>query len=387
MSAFELIQKMPEQLSAYLSEFRAELRPTRFENLYMIKFDPTTDADHPSVNRLRGMIFNMTTGQIYSMGYPVPLEFKTLSSDEKEDIVSQIGQRKYKVHEAVDGTLIRLWYHTENQRWIISTNGVDDAHYAFWMNNVSFGEIFESTLFGQDGPVKNERMENLNPNLVHLFQVCHPLNVIVVNHKDARVYHVASYDRTTLQEVECDLGIERIPELELTIEQIREKTTQCSGDPILSAGYMVVQPSEDGTIMHRYRFENANYTRARQLRGDSNDIDFTLLTHWTKHPDQLVEFLRYYPIYQPNMVALMQNIEVLATYLFSAYGYRYKLRRDIYIPPCLHKFLCELHTQVYLFHLKKMGKTIQRIDVANFLRQQSPARIIGMIRQREQSSL
>lgn len=35
---------------------------------------------------------------------------------------------------------------------------------------------------------------------------------------------------------------------------------------VLSAGYMVVQQPDANGIVYRYRFENANYTKARVMR-------------------------------------------------------------------------------------------------------------------------
>jgi len=368
---FTIVKKPVSEITEYLTQYGAGLKTTKFPHTYLIKFNSETQMNHPAINQLRGLIFNDETGMIYSMSYPVPLEFKDQSLEEQQKLITTIKTNQYTVQEALDGTLIRLWYHNETGQWVTSTNGKCDAYESFWMNGVSYGELFSTTLQGV--------LENLNQDHVYMFTLCHPLNVIVVNHTAPRIYHVATYDRVTQKEIECELGIEHPPVVNLTVDEVMDSVGSSQGTPVLSAGYMVVQEDTDG-VVRRYRFENVNYTRGRILRGESNNIDYILLGHMLeKDESKLKEFLLYYPIYVATHGQLSTRMNQLARVLYQDYGQRYKMKVNIFVHPRHHKFLGEIHTQVYLTLLKPQNKTVQLHDIVNFIRAQPVARVLYLL--------
>jgi hypothetical protein len=378
MSAFDITKKPLPEAQQFLAEYSAELRATKFPDTYIIKFNPNTRATDPAVNQLRGVIYNVDSGDIYSLGYPVPIEFKDQSPEAQADIIRTLNTTGYVVQEALDGTLLRLWFHPETKQWVLSTNGVEDANDAYWMNGISFGAMFATTL--------NGIFAHLNEDHVYLFALCHPLNVIVVNHAEARIYHVATYDRLTLKEIDTptsaqcyDLGLTRPPVLQMTVDDVVRCTRESLAKPVMSAGYMVVQQPDTNGIVHRYRFENANYTKARVMRGNSNDINLVLLEHMLNKDQTVIqEFLLYYPIYQPTCVHLLGCIDTLAAVLFNEYGLRFKRHLDIFIHPLHHRILPEIH-QIYMDQLRPAGKTVQLVDIRNFLLSQPAARVNQLV--------
>lgn len=372
MSSFEIVNKSVSEIYEYLKNYGVELRQTKFKNTYLIKFDAKTKSDDSNINQLRGLIFNSETKQIYSMTYPVPIEYKDQSFIQKKLINSQLEESGYIVQEALDGTLLRLWFHQDTNEWILSTNGVEDANHAYWMNGVSFGSLFSSIL-----TPSRLCLTNLNKDYVYLFSLTHPLNVIVVNHTIPHIYHVATYNRLTMKEIECDIGIEHPSVLKMTLNEVLHKIVDCQDTPVLSVGYMVIQkPNEDG-IVHRFRFENSNYTKARALRGTSNNITLTLLGHLLdEDPNKLGDFLMYYPIYQNQSDQLIINLMKLINQLYQEYGQRFKQHLNINVSPSHHKFLYEIHTQLYLNHRLR---SIQRHDIMTFTCQQSPDKVLYLL--------
>lgn len=367
MSVFDIINLPIQEARELLGKYSAELRPTKFPDTYIIKFNPRTQANHPAVNQLRGLIYNAETLDIYSMGYPVPLEFKDQGPESQQQVIDGLHARGYTVQEALDGTLLRLWFHPETDQWVLSTNGVEDANEAYWMNGISFGSLFTETLQGL--------FANLNKDHVYLFSLCHPLNVIVVNHTAPRIYHVATYDRLTHLEVPCDLGIEHPPVLDLTVEQVLANVSDSLTKPVTSAGYLIVQQPDADGVVRRFRFENSNYTKARALRGNSNEINLTILGHLlAKDQTNLKEFLLYYPIYQANYDHLSSCLDKLASILYSEYGMRFKRHANIFVHPLHHRILFEIH-QLYTDHFRSVGQTIQLLDIKNFMLQQSADRL------------
>jgi len=386
VSAFELIKKTVQEIREFLAEFSAELRETKFPNTFLIKFSQDTKVRNPMINHLKGLIFNHQTSQICSLTYPVPLEVKELPLEEQEEIVKEISQCEYNVQEALDGTLLRLSYMGDDfpvqeselgscpQGWLLSTNGKEDARQAFWMNGHSFFDQFWSTSPKIDKDV-------LNKDCVYLFLLCHPLNVIVVNHLNAKIYHVATYDRTTMKElVECQIGVEQPTTLELTVEEVQKKILESRDKPVASAGYMVTRKPDSNNMVHRYRFENFNYTKARDLRGDSNNVSFMLLgLILDKDQTKLDDFLQYYPIYQTDINSLQKRLVSLVAKFYREYGLRYKEHSNIFVHPRHHRFLNEIHNQIYLGLLKEQKRTVQYTDILNFVKDLPTAKVLYLL--------
>jgi hypothetical protein len=370
---FEIIKSPSSKISEFLAEFKAELRFTKIPETSLIKFNSETLVNHPTINQLKGLLFKPITGQIYSMTYPVPVEVNDLSVDAQKSTVNFIKEKEYTVQEALDGTLLRLAYIEEQNSWILSTNGKEDARDAFWMNGKSFYELFYSAQ-------PNFKTDLFNKNHVYLFLLCHPLNVIVVNHTVPRLYHVTTIDRTTRREVPCEIGMDHPPTLSMVIDEVQQQIHQSLSKPVGSAGYMVVMAPDEHGVIYRYRFENFNYTKARQIRGNSNNLNYLLLELLLdKDQTKLEEFLQYYPIYNSNYEQLYIRLCALITKLYQEYGVRYKKHLMIQVHPRHHRFLAEIHTQVYLAQLKGLNQTVQYQDIMNFVLTLPPAKVLYLL--------
>ena len=343
-------------------------------SLLMIVFGYETNRLYPTLSRLRGLIFDSVTGEIFSLTYPVPVEYKNLTLNEKEQLGSNpmITKKSYVVQEALDGTLLRLWFHPKLQRWFVSTNGTINAFEATWGtgNKATFGDLFQ--------PYLEEILTRcvLDTNLVYLFIVCHPNNIVVVNHQQPKVYHVATIDLNTLQEIVDDIPTPLITSISvdtfLTYPQILElaKREDQANGPVQSAGFVITSYPDKKGLIRRIRIENQNYIDARNLRGNSADIRNTLLELMLKHPaDDLVRFLMYFPMYVGEHQRLAQNLKSWYGFMIKTFASRYHLRNYVELPPKQHAFLKTIYEterkisdEIITQHL-----TILPMDELNFL--------------------
>ena len=315
----------------YLNPYGVHINATSYKDIFLLKFDPQTQSSHPAVNQLRGVIFDAQKHEVLSMGCPVPIEYKDQPEETQEYILDHIHLNPYTVQEAMDGTLIRLWWFEREQKWVLSTNSILDAYQATWMGSVSFGELFDDSI--QHAPLNPE-----NHDYIYLFSLCTPHNVIVVNHQENQIYHLTTYDRRTLKEITTDAPLPIIKKpatLDLTIDQVVDLVGKSQETPVSSAGYLVL------TLGSRFRFENLNYTKARQMRGNSNDVEECLLTQNLQ--GNIAEFLQYYPIYQEVYYQMSCKLDRLIDHLFSVYIRRYVNHECIWVPQPQHWFLLDLH--------------------------------------------
>ena len=399
VSIQEVIKLPLDQMSAYLAPYLAQIRETKIPDTYLVKFTQETKVDNLLVNQLRGLLYNHKSGQIYSMTYPVPIEVKDLSSEQQQDLLQHLSDQTYHVEEALDGTLMRLSYIDQMDKWYLSTNGKEDAHDAYWMNGQSFYDQFWSA--NQSDKID---LSKLDKRYVYLFLLCHPLNVIVINHREPKIYHVATYDRATLRQTDdnnlMQWGIPRPLTYQMTVKDVCQKITESKDTPVNLAGYMVVVTPDANGVVRRYRFENYNYTQARDLRGDSNNINYHILgliQDQDQRPEPVVigstepmgpvvacksklgEFLQYYPIYQTQTDSLYLRLQSLTHKLYQEYGLRYKKHQSIYVHPRHHRILYQIHTDVYLNKLKAINKTVQLLDIKIFLYQLPTAKLLYLL--------
>ena len=379
MSALEAIKTVISQpleaLRSFFGRHNAELRSTQIPDVYMVKLTEKTKVSDPEIQPFKGLMFNHKTTEVRSCIYPVPIEVKDMPEADRDQLLASLSQQSCTVTEAIDGTMFRYAYFPEIDQWLLSTVSKEKASEAFWMNRVSFETQFNSVPGLKLDPTTFDR------NHIHLFVMCHPLNVIVVPVDEPKIYHVATYDRQTLEEIEVDLGLPKPKIFALQPHEVLEATQTAKEQPVRLAGYMV--QVKDGPWTRRYRFENGNYTYAKNLRGNSNNINFTLLElrqdDLRDDKQDLKEFLSYYPQYQGGMDQLNDRISRLVSLFYSQYGKRYKDQQNIRVHRRHHKFLGEIHQKLFRDILKPMGKTVQRSDIAKFVDQLPAAKLLYLL--------
>lgn len=364
MSAFDFIKLSLPTIREFLDKYAIELKETVYPDTYLIKFTSVTDVNDPVICRLKGLIFNHAKGTIVSMTYPVAIEVNS-STDLKS-----VSEGTYDVQQALDGTLLRYSWFNDEKKWQLSTINKENASEAFWLSNESFAQQFESI-----DDIKLD-VDSFDKKHVHLFVMCHPHNINVVAHEKAHVYHVATYDRELQLEIEHDLCIPKPNKLPLKVEQLRQLAAEAADKPVKSAGYMVVHKRSDGVI-YRYRFEAANYTAAKKLRGNDNNIDYLLLRLWQN--SQLTEFHTYYPMYVKRWNDLYERFTELTRKLYREYGLKHKQHRFVHVHPRHAGFIIELHTKLFLEQLRPQGQTVNLPTIGAYLTKQPTAKLLYLL--------
>lgn len=100
------------------------------------------------------------------------------------------------VREKVDGSLMKAWHY--NGKWHLSTNGTINAFAAeVGDNGLTFGELFERAI--------NDKFEHwaethLFCGYTYMFELTSPLNKIVVDYSDTKIWLLGARDMFTMQE-------------------------------------------------------------------------------------------------------------------------------------------------------------------------------------------
>lgn len=99
------------------------------------------------------------------------------------------------VYEKLDGSIIKIWFNHKTNKWVTSTNGVMYSKNAtFFMNleNINnFEELIERCV-GSIDKFCEEKFTEEDKNYTHIFEICTPINKVVVDHRTYKLYYLTS---------------------------------------------------------------------------------------------------------------------------------------------------------------------------------------------------
>jgi len=176
------------------------LKITYKDNFVMFKYNQIdSDFNEPICREARGLILEMGTWKVMRMAFKKFFNLGDVYAD-KIDWATATASLK------LDGSLISLWYDGEEWRW--STNGTLDARDAPLENGCfkTFQDLIDKALENYDIDYNS-----LNTNYVYTMELCSRYNKVVIDYPEIALWHTVTVDRTTLKEVECDIGIPKPP--------------------------------------------------------------------------------------------------------------------------------------------------------------------------------
>jgi hypothetical protein len=268
---------------------------------------------------LFGIIGEKTNLKIISKAFNKMWEINGKYND--EEIHELIATHEFfntssiQFEEAVDGTMIRLFYH--DNEWKKATKNCINAYDAFWNNSKSFGEMFDDCAFNLDYNL-------LNKNYFYTFVIQHSQNRIIYPYTQNTMIHLSSINSLTMKEEDIDIGISK-PML-FSFNNIQELFYSFSNTPWTFQGYILINEHKD-----RLKIENPNYTYVKELKGNNVNVYVRILQ--LLHDRKKNEFLKYFPEYQDIVDSIILDIQHLATKIHRTYIQRYVKKNPNYPQP------------------------------------------------------
>jgi hypothetical protein len=293
--------------------------------LYLICHGENTNLEHTFVKECNGLICEKETNRVICYSYDKRPEF--------EDIDPEIDSDSVYLEQSLEGVLMRV-YHYGN-KWVVSTKRCIDSNRARWLSSRSFGDMFSELLSEQEMELR------LNKNHCYSFLLCHPDNTIVIKYDTPKIYHLLTRDMTTFEEVEEDVGIEKIQRIEIEEGKTwREKLEEMKLIHDFSIeGYMVV----DG-MKHRQKVVSNQFKRARELWGNTNDRFLRYLEIRKMGIETIQEYLSFYPTTKKNFIEFEGRVMEFARYVLQTYLNKHVNRlNEFQIPKYLCRLTYELH--------------------------------------------
>lgn len=229
------------------------------DHLVLFKYDQikTKFAEYGNICReARGIILRMGSWDIVC--YPFDKFFNAT-----EKYADDVDWSASVVQEKLDGSLIKVWYNTVLETWVISTNGMIDARDAITEGGTTFCDLFREA-----AEASGLDYSRLDRSRTYCFELLHPNNTVVIYHPRPRLVHIGTRDMVTLAEVpDDDIGIEKptvFPLSDLAACQLA-----ASALPETCEGYVVVDRSSGIGAIRRVKIKSPKYVAFHHL-GDKS---------------------------------------------------------------------------------------------------------------------
>jgi len=340
---------------------------------------------------IRSAILNGDESRLLSFSLPKSVSFNSFK-EKYETLEDSLSDSKFIITEMIEGTMINLWWDTEEMKWEISTKKAVSGNYTYFKNPLvkkqkTFKEMFIDVVgaFDNDG---FDETANLNKNMFYSFVLKHPENHIVHTVLRPTLYLVAVYEKTGEWQVKyipqtIFMKWNILPKSNIKFPVIFENATSYNdinreieirniktGDAIAifsqssennfssinedETNYMMgimITDTETGT---RTKVENNTYKYLKELRGNHPSYKYKyyelLLTN------RFAEFIYFFPQYTGLFLKFEEEFNTFVNTIYWYYVNKYILKT----PECLtgnipyqYSFhINHLHYNVYLPFLK-----------------------------------
>lgn len=300
LKVLKLINENLENWQEILTQKPYCLKINQDQDYYILSYDMIeSDMSLEICQECRGLIIKHDVGQLVNQGIcwdnykVVCFPFKKFFNYGEPNYY-ELKNENLRVQEKVDGSLIKVWY---DNYWHISTNGTINSINASLQFQTEQFKNYQD-LFMEAWSKENISWNDLDPRYTYMFELVGPYNRIVIPYKEIKIYHIGTRNNLTLEEFECNLGIEKPKTYNLnTIEEIVKAASIL---PFDQEGYVVVD--ED---YNRNKIKSPAYLAVHYLRGQFNTINYRTILEiiFNKGQDDV---LSYYPEYKEHF-DLVQN--------------------------------------------------------------------------------
>lgn len=238
-----------------------------------------------------------------------------------EDYVPDIDWASAKVTEKIDGSLIKVWWNSDTQRYSVSTNGtinafdapIEDVKYK------SFGELFCNAV----NITKFLCVLDRHMKSTYIFEIVSPVNRVVVPYENLQVYFLGERDfndiLTSFVDSDCtedfkNIGIET-PHI-YPMHNLEDCVSAASQLPWDEEGYVVhdkyqnrVKIKSPAYVVAHYARMNGNVTVSRLidviLTGETSEF----LVYCADYKDAIEKIKNKMMLFREALKSALQDIK------------------------------------------------------------------------------
>jgi len=306
LAIIEYIRK--NGLEKAISEFNLICK--EYEHKILLKYNQIeSDMSIPEVQDCRGLILEKNTWNVLSLAFR-----KFFNSGETH--AAKIDWDTAHILNKEDGTMIQVYWDWHDMMWYAGTTGTANGEGE--VNNkygTTFNDLFWDT-------VNNKYTFNeclLNKDLIYVFELCTPYNIVVTPHGESSAKLLAVRNRLTLKElsqvdlfmVSESLGIPLVKSYDLNVGNADELAKTLVGMPWSEEGYVVRDVNDN-----RVKIKNPAYLAVHQLKGKTAEHNIMTIVK----TNEIEEFASTFPGRKEELYRLKEGYDELVSKLESIWS-------------------------------------------------------------------
>ena len=325
-------------LKTHLQGAPLHLEVRESDDLFTLMFTDKSPAPDPIVNECVGCIFEKGSNRLVSYAFDRTQEI--ILDPSKQTEIPELAQEdvsKCHIVKYIEGVKLTMFHH--DGRWRLATNRRIDAFQAFWGSHESFGDQFVRICQAKhawlyQALVETKETAALKPDMCYSFVLQSQDNRIVVHVSTPEIYHIATFDRSTMEEVAEDIGIAKPSSVSFA------NTTELLESMMLfnywNTGYII-------RGQQRYKVFFSGYNLAKQVKGNNPNM-FQQCLELRQDQVKLQEFLAYFPEYVGLVRHMEHSLRCAAASMYQMYVAFYIQKQP---KPWMEKVvfvtLCQIH--------------------------------------------
>lgn len=223
-----------------------------------------------------------------------------------------------KIREKLDGSLIKVFWFEDKNRWQIATNGTFDANGGDNTFYLLTKKVLENVYKIDD----NYFNENFDKDYTYMFELCTPENIVVIPHKDYKMYFLSKRNKYTGDEIfhtsECSM-FHKPKEYDFKcIEDILANAEQLS---FMNEGYVV-----SDKYGKRVKIKSSEYVALHHRVSDKTRLYNLDNLFKLRNSKELSEISVYYPIVSKYLEIFNKYIEEIELELLKEIHYAIGLK-------------------------------------------------------------
>jgi hypothetical protein len=310
---------------------------------------------HLKDDTVKGIITDHNENKIIG-NFSIPLEY-VISKDTTETLNFPL-----EVFEAIEGTLIRVFYYKEN--WNISTNSRIDAYVSYWSGRSSFGNQFEDYVVSITGTPLDVFLMSLDTNKKYFFILpttgINRIGKKFVQDEPKLIYLVGVEDENGNLQCGSSLSTEEknawLYLNKYTLNNVSELVNLVENQKINVIRY------ENDKL---YKYVSTEYDEYCKLRNNEPNIVYRYIELLKTDQENAKKLREFYPEFKFDM-AIDKRIAIITNYIHSNYISRYVKKEYVLLPKIFFSVMKKCH-QHYLdtrerITLEKVKKIIFEQD-------------------------
>jgi hypothetical protein len=303
------IQKYLEKhgLDKTISDFKLKTRD--YGHKILLKYDqlvsPTLMA-LPEMQDCRGLVLEKGTWKVMCLSFR-----KFFNAGEGN--AAKIDWRTARILEKLDGSMIQVYWDWYEEKWFAATTGTAEGEGEVNnKNGTTFNDLFWETVDkvvrDKYGYSFNEKL--LNKNLIYVFELTTPYNIVVKPHGESSATVLTVRNRETLVElsgkdlelVALSIGIPLVKSYDLNATNVGQLLKTLEGMPWHDEGYVVVDAD-----FNRIKIKNPAYVAVHHLKGKSAEHNIMVIIK----TNEIEEFAATFPGRTEELYKLKEGYDAL----------------------------------------------------------------------------